>query len=114
MMKLLNKDLTKKVENLEEEVERLDEENLNLKTGKNDTQKRHLSEMEEVMEDSRTSAAVAVLQARIEMAREDPSNWDVKGWKDALRCLTGSEAEGSVEEKIPEKGDEAKSIVATS
>ena len=110
MMKLLNKDLTKKVEKLEEEVERLGDENLNLKTDK----VRHLSEMEEVMADSRTSAAIAVLQARIEMATEDPSNWDVVGWKEAHHRLTGLEVEGSVEEKVHEKGDETKSIVATS
>ena len=110
MMRLLNKDLTKKVEKLEEEAKRLGDENLNLKTDK----VRHISEMEEVMADSRASAAIAVLQARIEMAGEDPSKWDVVGWKEALCRLTGSEAEEVVEEKSPEKGDETKSIVATS
>lgn len=110
MMRLLNKDLTRKMEKLEGEVKRLRDENVNLKADS----VRHVSEMEEVMADSRTSAAIAVLQARIEMSGEDPSKWDVAGWKEALCRLTGSEAEGSVEEKSPGKGDETKSIVATS
>ncbi|KAL4580391.1 hypothetical protein LXL04_016582 [Taraxacum kok-saghyz] len=112
-LRLMNREMTKKVEELEKERDRLAEENLNLKTEKIDTLKQHLSEAEEVMADSRTSAAIAVLQARIEMAGENPSNWDVAGWKDALIRLMGSEAEGSIEEKVPEKVEKSKSIVAT-
>ena len=74
MLRLMNREMTKKVEELEKERDRLADENLNLKTEKIDTLKQHLSEVEEVMADSRTSAAIAVLQARIEMAGEDPSN----------------------------------------
>ena len=48
------------------------------------------------------------------MAGEDPSNWDVAGWNDALSRLMGSEAERSVEDKVPEKAEESKGIVATS
>ena len=55
--------MTKKVEELEKDMDRLANENLNLKTEKIDTLKKHLSEVEELMVDSRTSAAIAVLQA---------------------------------------------------
>ena len=95
MMRLLNRDLTKKVEKMEEDAKRLSDENLILKTD----QSRHISEMEEVMADSRTSAAIAVLQEKIEMAGEDSSKWDVIGWKEALCRLMGSGAEEVVEER---------------
>ena len=110
----MNKELTKKVEELEVERDRLDDENLNLKTDRIDASKQHTSEMEEVMADSRTSAAIAVLQAKVEMAGEDPSSWDVTGWKKAISRFMGSEAEGSAEEKIPEKVEEVTDIGATS
>ena len=114
MLRLVNKDMTKKIEELEKERDRLANENLSLKTEKIDSLKQHTDEVEEVMAESRTSAAIAVLQARMEMVEEDPSSWDVAGWKDALSRLMGSEAEVSVEEKVPEKVEESKSIVATS
>ena len=50
----------------------------------------------------------------MEMAEEDPSTWDVTGWKNALKRLMGSEVEASVDEKVPEEIDGSKSIVATS
>ena len=114
MLRLVNKDMAKKIEELEKEKSRLAAENLSLKTERVECSKQYSAELDEVMADSRTSAAIAVLQAKIEMTGKDSSNWDVIGWKEALCRLTGSEAEEVVGEKSPEKGDETKSILATS
>ena len=84
------------------------------KSEKIDVLARQTAEMEEVMADCKTSAAIAVLQAKVQMDGEDPSNWDVAGWKNAISRLMGSEGEGSADEKIPEKVVEAKDIGATS
>ena len=79
-----------------------------------ESSKQHSADLEEVMAESQTSAAIAVLQARMEMAEEDPSTWDVTGWKNALKRLMGSDGEASVDEKVAEEIDGSKSIIATS
>ena len=114
MLRLVNKDMAKKVEELEKEKSRLAAENLSLKTERVESSKQHSAELEEVMAESQTSAAIAVLQARMEMAEEDPSTWDVTGWKNALKRLMGSDGEASVDEKVAEEIDGSKSIIATS
>ena len=106
--------MAKKIEELEKERSRLADENLRLKTEKVESSKQHSAELEEVMAESQTSAAIAVLQASIEMAEEDPSTWDVTGWGNALKRLMGSDGEASVDEKVHEEVDGNKSIVATS
>ena len=114
MLRLVNKDMAKKVEELEKEKSRLAAENLSLKNERVDSSKQHSADLEEVMAESQTSAAIVVLQARMEMAEEDPSTWDVTGWKNALKRLMGTDGEVSVDEKVAEEIDGSKSIVATS
>ena len=61
MLRLANKDMAKKIEELEKEKNRLADENLSLKTEKIESLKQHSAEVEEVMAESQTSAAIAVL-----------------------------------------------------
>ena len=91
MLRLVNKDMAKKIEELEKEKSHLADENLSLKTEKIESSKQHSAELD-----------------------EDPSTWDVTGWKDAFKRLMGSEGEASVDEKVPEEISGSKSIVATS
>ena len=96
MLRMVNKEMTKKVEKLEKERDRLANENLNLKAEKIDTLKQHSSEVEELMAESRTSAAIAVLQARMEMAGEDPSNWTWQAGRMPLAVLWVQKPRGAL------------------
>ena len=109
----MNKELTKNIKELEDERDIMDDEILKLKTEKIDALVRHTAEMEEAMANSKTRAAIAMLQAKEEMAGGDPSNWDVAGWKNAISRLTGLETEEKVEEKADD-GEQTKDVGATS
>ena len=61
MLRLVNKDMAKKIEELEKEKNRLADDNLSLKTEKIESLKQHSAEVEEVIAESQTSAVIAVL-----------------------------------------------------
>ena len=105
--------MTKHIEKLEEERDQLYEEVLKLRTNKMDAFVRHTAELEVVTADSKMSAAIAVLQAMVGLAKEDPVSWDVAGCKNAINHLMGLEP---VEKKV-EKADDGghmKDVGATS
>ena len=91
----------------------MDDEILKLRTDKIDAIVRHTAEMEEVMVDSKTSTAIVVIQAKVEMVEEDPTSWDVTGWKNAINRLTGLEPEEKREEKV-DNSEHMKDVGATS
>ena len=111
ILKQTNEELMVKNEKLEEEKDQ-DDEILKLKNDKMDAMERHAADMEEVMADSKTSAAVAVLQAKVEMVEDDLVSWDVEGWKDAIIRLTSVHPEEK-KEKV-DGGEQVKESGATS
>ena len=102
--------LRQTIQELTAKVAKLEEESL-----------RWISEKQELLDqhadldiDSKTSAAVSVLQAQIALVKEDPATWDVKGWKDAVFRLTGVHPDQENGEEEPGKEDPAKEDGATS
>ena len=49
----------------------------------------HLTDLEEVIVDAKTSAALAILQTKIKLDEdlENTSSWDVEGWREAFSKL---------------------------
>ena len=70
--------------------------------------------MDDLVVDSKTSAAVSVLQAQIALVEKDLATWDVTGWKDVVFRLTGVHPDQEAGEEEPGKEDPAKEDGATS
>ena len=107
--------LRQSVQELTAKVAELEKENLRCKDEMQEMLDQHAAELNESANDSRTSAAVSVLQAQLALVKEDPATWDVAGWKDAVFRLTGVHPDhGAEKEEDPGKEDPAKEDGATS
>ena len=100
-------------------VAKLEEESLRWKSEKQDLMDQHAAELDDLAMDSKTSAAVSVLQAQIALVKKDPATWDVTGWKDVVFRLTGVHPDQEAEDEDlgkedPVKGDPVKEDGATS
>ena len=60
-----------------------------LSNHKVEKEEEHLADLEEVIVDAKTSAAIAILQAKINLAEdlENASSWDVEGRREVLAKL---------------------------
>ena len=65
---------------------------------------KYVTEMFEVVEQSKNSAVRIVLQARIEKSGEDPTSWDVEACQRILADLPNGQPERKDEEKITGSG----------
>ena len=63
---------------------------------------KQIERMNEVIEESKASAVRAVMHARVEMAMEDPSSWDVHTWQSVLDTLNKDEE--LKEEELKDEG----------
>ena len=107
--------LRQSIQELTAKVAKLEKENLRCKNEMQEMLDQHAAELNESANDSRTSAAVSVLQAQLALVKEDPATWDVAGWKDAVFRLTGVHPDQGVgKEEEPGKEDPAKEDGATS
>ena len=59
---------------------------------------KYVTEMVEVVEQSKNSAVRVVLRARIEMTGEDPTIWDVEAWQRILADWPGRQPEKNEED----------------
>ncbi|KAL4580373.1 hypothetical protein LXL04_016564 [Taraxacum kok-saghyz] len=66
-----------------------------------------VDEMNKAIVESKASAVKAILQAKIEMAQEDPTSWDVDTWQSILDTMDMDE--DVREEKKDEDDDEVTS-----
>ena len=106
--------LRQTIQELTAKVAKLEEESLRWISEKQELLDQHAAELDDLDIDSKTSAAVSVLQAQIALVKEDPATWDVKGWKDAVFRLTGVHPDQENGEGEPGKEDPAKEDGATS
>jgi hypothetical protein len=106
--------LRQTIQELTAKVAKLEEESLRWISEKQELLDQHAAELDDLDIDSKTSAAVSVLQAQIALVKEDPATWDVKGWKDAVFRLTGVHPDQENGEEEPGKEDPAKEDGATS
>ena len=106
--------LRQSVQELTAKVAKLEGENLRCKNEMQDMMDQHAAELDDLAIDSKTSAAVSVLQAQIALAKKDPATWDVTGWKDAVFRLTGVHPDQEAGEEDPGKEDPVKEDGATS
>ena len=104
--------LKNEIERVEEEKKSLEEEKeglmLRVKKLEEDMQvmaEKQVEEMNKVIAESKASAVKTILQAKIEMAKEDPASWDVDTWQSILDTM-GEEA---MEEEKYEDDDEVTS-----
>ena len=104
--------LKNEIERIEEEKKSLEGENNSLasqvKKLEEDMQvivEKQVEEMNKVIAESKASALKTILQAKIEMAKEDPASWDVDTWQTVLDTM---DEEGMEEEKY-EDDDEVTS-----
>ena len=100
--------LRQTVQKLTAKVAKLEEESLRWKNERQDMVDQHAAELDDLAIDSKTSAAVSVLQAQIALVKKDPATWDVSGWKDAVFRLTGVHPDQEAGEEDPGKEDPAK------
>ena len=111
--------LRQTIQELTVKVAKLEEESLGWRSEKQELMDQHAAELDDLAIDSKTSAAVSVLQAQIALVKEDPATWDVTGWKDAVFRLTGvhpdqEAGEEDLGKEDPLKDDPAKEDRATS
>ena len=66
---------------------------------------KQVEEMNKVIAESKASAVKTILQAKIEMTKEDPASWDVDTWQSILDTMD----EEVREEKKDEDDDEVTS-----
>ena len=106
---------------LKNEIERIEEEKKSLEGEKGSLVMRvkkleedirvmvekQVDEMNKVIAESKASAVKAILQAKIEMAQEDPASWDVDTWQTILDTMDTDEEVR--EEKMDEDDDEVTS-----
>ena len=106
--------LRQTIQELTAKVAKLEEQSLRWKSERQDMMDQHAAELDDLAIDSKTSAAVSVLQAQIALVKKDPATWDVTGWKDAVFRLTGVHPDQETGEEEPGKEDPAKEDGATS
>ena len=106
--------LKNEIERIEEEKKSLEEEKeslvMRVKKLEEDTRvmvEKQVDEMNKVIAESKASVVKAILQAKIEMAQEDPSSWDVDTWQTVLDTMDMDEEVR--EEKRDEDDDEVTS-----
>ena len=104
--------LKNEIERIEEEKKSLEGENKSLasqvKKLEEDMQvivEKQVEEMNKVIAESKASALKTILQAKIEMAKEDPASWDVDTWQTVLDTMD----EEAMEEEKYEDDDEVTS-----
>ena len=104
--------LKNEIERIEEEKKSLEGENKSLasqvKKLEEDMQvivEKQVEEMNKVIAESKASALKTILQAKIEMAKEDPASWDVDTWQSVLDTMD----EEAMEEEKYEDDDEVTS-----
>ena len=68
---------------------------------------KQVDEMNNVIAESKASAVKAILQAKTEMAQEDPASWDVDTWQTILDTMDADEEVR--EEKMDEDDHEVTS-----
>ena len=106
--------LRQTIQELTAKVANLEEESLRWKSERQDMMDQHAVELDDLAIDSKTNAAVSILQAQIALVKKDPATWDVTGWKDAIFRLTGVQPDQEAGEEEPGKEDPAKEDGATS
>ena len=106
--------LRNEIEKIEEEKKSLEEEKeslvMRVKKLEEDARvmvEKQIDEMNKVIADSKASAVKSILQAKIEMAKEDPASWDVDTWQSILDTMDMDEEVR--EEKKDEDDDEVTS-----
>ena len=104
--------LKNEIERVEEEKKSLEEEKeslvLRVKKLEEDMQvmvQKQVEEMNKVVAESKASAVKTILQAKIEMTKEDPASWDVDTWQSILDTMD----EEVMEEEKYEDDDEVTS-----
>ena len=102
------------ISEMETENETRDEVFLKLLSGREEMRERHDTEMEMSRMESDADIALAVLQAKLEVATTDPVCWDVKGWKDSILQLTGIHPDWSAAERELVEQNSSKNVGATS
>ena len=117
----LEKDYKEHESILKNEIERIEEEKKSLEGEKGNLVlqvkkleedirvmvEKQVEELNKVIAESKASAVKAILQAKIEMAQEDPASWDVDTWQTILDTMDTDEEVR--EEKMDEDDDEVTS-----
>ena len=108
--------LRNEIEKIEEEKKSLEEEKeslvMRVKKLEEDARvmvEKQINEMNKVIAESKASAVRTVLQAKIEMAQEDPASWDVDTWQSILDTMDMEEEAREEEKKDKEKEGEVTS-----
>ena len=112
----LEKDYKEHEMTLKSEIEKLEEEKKGLvaQVKKLEEEMRVMVEMQveetnKVIVESKASAVRTVLQAKIEMAHEDPTSWDVDTWQSILDTMDMEEEAREEEKKDEDKEGEVAS-----